>query len=263
MHKSFREYLLAEYYIESILYDKKHYLNVGIPSAETISYLEGLLELVVSEVEKIQEQVNGLLKSLLPPNMQQVWLLDKFPIKPSIISTLSKRAQGFYEGEQIVLFSDIGKSYQDKAWNVIDLPISKYRQIVVHRWVSLYILNKLSPEVRLDKKTLVDFILKTSHIAPPFSKRLAKVDLSGDPIGGDTRAFAGTSDIKLSGADLSGANLDFADLSHANLTFANLYATSLFHANLFEADLSGANLDDADLSHANLIRTVLPQGWTE
>ena len=47
IHKSFREYFLAEYYLESILNYKGHYLNVGIPSPETLSFLDGLLELLL------------------------------------------------------------------------------------------------------------------------------------------------------------------------------------------------------------------------
>jgi hypothetical protein len=270
MHKSFREYLLAEYYIESIFYDKKYYLNVGIPSSETMSYLEGLLELIVSQNEKVEEQVNDLLKSLLSPKTPEIWLLHKFSVKSSIISSLSKRAQRYYEDEQIVLPPDrTAVSYQDRAWNLIDLTNSRYPQIFVHRWLGLYVLNKLSPEVTLDKKTLADFIVKTSHIIPSSLKRLAKADLSGENEfleGEQSVEIPGTSDINLSGANLSGANLsganlsganlsganlDYADLSNANLTFSNLSKTSL-RSNLSMSDLSGANLEGAELFGANL-----------
>jgi hypothetical protein len=66
IHKSFREYFLAEYYLESVLNGKGHYLNVGIPSPETISFLDGLLELLLqTNNEKLTEYANILTKSLL------------------------------------------------------------------------------------------------------------------------------------------------------------------------------------------------------
>ncbi|MFZ0512290.1 MAG: hypothetical protein WAM14_11840 [Candidatus Nitrosopolaris sp.] len=57
IHKSFREYFLAEYYLESILNDKRHYLNVGLPSRETILFLDGLLELLSDNKKKLKMTV--------------------------------------------------------------------------------------------------------------------------------------------------------------------------------------------------------------
>ena len=51
LHKSFQEYLLAEYYIESILQGKGYRLNVGKPSSVTIDFLSSLLD-VIRENEK-------------------------------------------------------------------------------------------------------------------------------------------------------------------------------------------------------------------
>ena len=48
IHKTFMEYLVAEYYIESVLNGKDIYLNVGNPSNVTIEFLEGLIEILNS-----------------------------------------------------------------------------------------------------------------------------------------------------------------------------------------------------------------------
>jgi hypothetical protein len=62
IHKSFREYFLAEYYLESILNNKGHYLNVGIPSPETIFFLDGLLELLL---DNSNENLKGYLNKVI------------------------------------------------------------------------------------------------------------------------------------------------------------------------------------------------------
>jgi hypothetical protein len=39
IHRTFKEYLLAEYYIESLLKHKPYRLNIGTPTKETIDFL--------------------------------------------------------------------------------------------------------------------------------------------------------------------------------------------------------------------------------
>jgi hypothetical protein len=57
MHSSFKEYLLAEYYIESLLNDKIQ--NIGIPSEVTIQFLEGLVKILNSEDRDVKRFVQG------------------------------------------------------------------------------------------------------------------------------------------------------------------------------------------------------------
>lgn len=51
LHKSFQEYLLAEYYIESILYNKGFRLNIGQPSEVTVEFLSSFLSMI-KEIDK-------------------------------------------------------------------------------------------------------------------------------------------------------------------------------------------------------------------
>jgi hypothetical protein len=56
LHKSFQEYLLAEYYIESILHNKGYRLNVGQPSDVTIDFLSSLLSMIKDSHKKEYEK---------------------------------------------------------------------------------------------------------------------------------------------------------------------------------------------------------------
>ena len=78
-----------------------------------------------------------------------------------------------------------------------------------------------------------------------------------------------TSEVDLTGADLSRLNLFMADLTGADLSGADLSRATLYEANLFAADLTGAdlsgaympkvNLNTANLSGTNLTRAYLPE----
>jgi uncharacterized protein YjbI with pentapeptide repeats len=251
IHKSFREYFLAEYYLESILNDRVHYLNVGIPSPETVSFLDGLLELLLeNQNEILKEHANIITKSLLSQTHQQ----DNRSLS-DMIQILWKNAQRYYEEELIIFETERYES--NKKWLIADFPISKYAELWIHRWLSLYVLNKLAPDIPIDKKMLADFIVKTSHTVPQLQMRLNKVDLSDQFLGnamlsGANLSGANLSDTKLVGADLSYANLSDTDLSHAYLSGADLSDAKIVGANLYDAKLSDADLSFANLSSANL-----------
>jgi hypothetical protein len=225
IHKSFGEYLLAEYYIESILVDgeKVHYLSVGVPTPETVQFLDAILELLNTENENVKEHVNILIKSLVTESKQE--------LSQSIVkTTLIEHAQRLYEDEQII-FQTESFQQQNKIWNIAKFPVSKYHELWIHRWLLLFVLNKLAPEKISNKKMLEELIQETSHTMPFYLKRMAKLDLS----------FA-----KLSSTDLSFANLSFADLSFADLSSANLSSANLYNANLSGAELKNALLPVTD-----------------
>jgi Pentapeptide repeats (8 copies) len=206
IHKSFGEYLLAEYYIESILVDgeKVHYLSVRAPTLETVQFLDALLELLNIENENIKEPVNILIKSLGTVSEEQ---LSQSAVKTILI----ENAQRAYEDEQII-FQTESFQQQNKIWNIAKFPVSKYHELWIHRWLLLFVLNKLGPEKISNKKMLEVLIQETSHIIPFYLKRMVKLDLSS------------------------------ANLTSANLSYADLYCATLLHANLSFANLTSANL---------------------
>jgi hypothetical protein len=56
IHKTFKEYLLAEYYIESLLNHKPYRLNIGTPSKETVDFLDWLEIINVKNNNPIEAQ---------------------------------------------------------------------------------------------------------------------------------------------------------------------------------------------------------------
>lgn len=63
IHRSFIEYLLAEYYLESCLNDQMSNLNMSNLSSETISFLEGLLYIIKSVSNDTDSYFDQILKS--------------------------------------------------------------------------------------------------------------------------------------------------------------------------------------------------------
>ena len=121
-----------------------------------------------------------------------------------------------------------------------DMSINEYSNLMIHRWISLFVLNNVSnPNTdNIDKDRLINLISSTGHVVPGYLKSLAGIRLHG---------------LNLVGADLSGASLQSADLSGAYLTGADLRLCDLSgQANLSGAKLRGADLTGANLSGANL-----------
>jgi hypothetical protein len=259
MHKSFGEFLLAEFFIESFITNRKYYLEITIPNEETINYFEGLLNLLNDE--NIVTHKNGQ-----PDNMQL--FLDSVPSPASDSMQVEglhhrgivvENAEKFFKEDSIILRIDKNKykeinDYKNNAnvdlhWEIAE--ITSYPRLYVHRWLSVFLLNILSPEKLTDdtekKQKLVDLIKLTSRLMPNYLLRLSQVNLS------QTEEFR----ADLSGADLSNANLSQAKLFYANLydaklSGADLHDVKLIHADLHDADLSGADLHDAELIHADL-----------
>jgi hypothetical protein len=252
IHKSFKEHLLAEYYIESVLdYDNRHYLNVGMPSNQTIQHLEGLLEIVSNEDENLAEQTDNFIMSLKNQQHQHGKTLKEI---------LVDNARRIFESEEMIVFHS--KRNDKMGWNIIHIPSNKYRDLWIHRWLSLYILNTLASEQKIDKKILSNLIDNTSHITPHYLKRLVNANLSNANLSNANLSNANlscakNSDADLSYANLSGSNLSNANLSGSNLSNANLSGSNLSNANLSNANLSKADLSDADLSGANLYGSIL------
>lgn len=109
---------------------------------------------------------------------------------------------------------------------------------------------------RLDgprKGSVVQFLYEADLI----NKKHTVVSLSDVRLHGADLSGAVLRDADLSDAILRGANLRGADLNDANLSGANLIETDLTFAILSGANMSGTYLDKADLSDANLIETDL------
>jgi hypothetical protein len=256
IHESFKEYLLAEYYLESILADRYYRLNVGIPSKETIEFIDGMLELIMKDhsSERVKEIARELVESL--SSDQTITLSEA---REDIITNSKK----FLENERIVLVftdenDDMNMEYKNELWITSKLiSARRYGQLWIHRWLSMHVYSKLDQGAPIKGKKLELLIQETGLSTPYYLKTLSRVDLQGANL---SRTYLYRADLhgaNLSHADFSRANLirtyfRRANLSHANFSDAILIRSNLSLANLSYANLYPARLNHADLSHANL-----------
>jgi hypothetical protein len=190
-----------------------------MPSNQTIQHLEGLLEIVSNEDENLAEQTDNFIMSLKNQQHQHGKTLKEI---------LVDNARRIFESEEMIVFHS--KRNDKMGWNIIHIPSNKYRDLWIHRWLSLYILNTLASEQKIDKKILSNLIDNTSHITPHYLKRLVNANLSN----------ANLSNANLSKADLSCAKNSDADLSYANLSGSNLSKVFYLPISRNEAKKRGA-----------------------
>jgi uncharacterized protein YjbI with pentapeptide repeats len=262
IHESFKEYLLAEYYIESLLTNepKPYRLNVGIPSHETIMFLDGLLKLISTDDIKnnkysLMPYVDRFLKSLSASQEEQIEITNA---KSILITNVLRSCE-----DENIVFHRENEREEKELWNTVAVHYTKYQELWMYRWISLFILSTLAPpNSNINKKKLSSLIRTPSHTTPYYLKRMSKLDLSSANLSYATLSYATLSYAMLIGANLSAADLTIANLSHANLSHAmligaNLSAADLTNANLTNADLTNAKLFGADLTYANLTNANL------
>jgi uncharacterized protein YjbI with pentapeptide repeats len=278
VHRTFLEYLLAEYYIDILLQngDDNSFiakrLNIGTPSEPTILFLDGLLDLILeARKEGIQEHIYegdfGLLKSL-----------DYKEDPEDAIEKLKTNCLKCLEQENIVFLSTkddrngdteqqqkqhgrISHPQESRSiWREVVVTNEDYCNFWIHRWIALYVYNKINRSDRKPNPQRISSLIKFSsnNLIPPYLKNLKRIDLlpSSDLRGANLEG-ADLRGANLEGADLRGANLEGADLRGANLVRANLVRANLSVANLVRANLVRANLSVANLVRANLVRANL------
>ena len=239
VHRTLKEYLLAEYYIESLLEDKRYRLNTKLPSQETMDFVNGLLDLLTIANNKKDEYID---KYLYQEDTSLLSSLDYKDKPDAAIDRLIAIATKSVNDERIIFFN-VDDNLKENIWREAKISTADFRYLWMHRWISLYVLNKLLPkkeqkEKMLDKLKLARLITYSSNLVTPSIRNLVGVNLA---------------DQNLEGADLEGANLTNCDLSNANLYDANLQTTDLSNSKLFRTNLERADLTGAILANANLI----------
>ncbi|MEM1558390.1 MAG: pentapeptide repeat-containing protein, partial [Thermoproteota archaeon] len=243
IHESFKEYLLAEYYYESIRDGKAYRLNVGEPSPEAMYFLKGLIDIAKSD------------------DMKQVLrkIDDQLFISDNDVQELITKAKEIVENESIIFRKSRKKSNKEEReiWKRIEVSTTDFVHLWLHRWISLNILSWIRSKETINKESIEHLIGLTSYFTSSHLKNLTEADLSGARLIRADLSGANLFRARLIGANLSearliGANLSEARLIGANLSGANLSEARLIRADLSEADLSEARLIRADLSGANL-----------
>jgi len=278
-HESLHDYLLAEYYLESIAEKKLERVNLGIPNKLTTNFLYGLL-LLMEEKTKLYSnpKTNDTLHRLLNEyNHSRGKILENF--KTTLKNAIEKEMLRFF--------------YNNKKQN--NTILKDYGNTLLYQWISFFILDKLKKINQTHEFIQTKFIEHQSRILKNSSKYipyymkqfenlnlpytdLRGVDLSGSVLnnaylyGSDlTRADLSGSD--LTNADLSGSDLTYADISesfvtkgtkkkhltlkdshmfHTDLEGSRLHYTNFSRTFLWQCDLAGADLTNTNFSHAIL-----------
>jgi uncharacterized protein YjbI with pentapeptide repeats len=246
VHETFKEYLVAEFYIESLLKDKAYRLNIGTPTKETTAFLEGLIELMDSKnkdtvAKFIESDKNNQISLLNSFNYNKGTQFAKDHLLNCTLSSINNES---------IVFLNFNTDTKEDMWKVANITMDSYRNLWIHRWISLYILNTLMSEKvfeRINKEKLRNLIIGSGVDIPDYLKKLKYADLTCSNL-----ADANLSCANLAGANFSGANLMNANLFNANLAGANLMNANLADANLSCANLAGANLSRARLTDSNL-----------
>jgi uncharacterized protein YjbI with pentapeptide repeats len=287
IHESFKEYLLAEFYLESIFHRKYHRLIGNEPSKETYDHLSGLIRLLTSSDQKLMKYAEIFIKTLDGDDGVDGINLRDFMMK--------FKSNSLEFAKQQRMLPEIDRE-ENSIWNFSPLEIGDLPKIWASRWLAIFIAGNLTrdeaPDAGLVKTASMviknaaslinNRILRSTNImninlqhTQLLSVDLSNANLSGAELNGvifSRMSNYSTYDdetIKLGALNLNlpirlwemfhdiwsqylNSTLLNANLSYANLSFAEMSGVNLSHANLSYANLSYANLSDADLSGANL-----------
>jgi uncharacterized protein YjbI with pentapeptide repeats len=261
IHETFKEYLIAEFYLECLLEGKYYKLNIGTPSKDTIDFLHGLIELLMVDDKDIIE------KHIDSNKDKQITLLNSFKYdnelkiaKNQIISSTLNSINN-----ENIVFLNVDTKIKDMVWRESEINIDNYNNLWIHRWLSLYILNIFALDnfsKKINKQKLINLIKNSSINVPSYLKSLRNLNLVDSNLVDSNLSYADLTNANLAGANLFNANLSYAHLTNANLAGANLFNANISNANLTRANLAGsylsmANLSSANLSHANLSRAII------
>ena len=169
IHRSFEEYLLAEYYIECFIRTQPYRLNLTLPSNVTIQFLDGLLQLIKTNETNFQNYAERLSRSFGEEYTTNNLHLDLF-----------KKSINFFEILQIHLNDKI------EGLNISDF----YENLFLHRYVSVMIINGLgelshadgkdvSIQFKLDGKKFFKMLKASYGSVPSYIIHLDNIDLSG------------------------------------------------------------------------------------
>ncbi len=259
IHRSFKEYLLAEYYIECFVRSDAQRINLKLPSQVTIQFLDGLLQLLKPNTNNFQKYAERFAKSY-----EEKYTIDELRLR------LIRVSISCFEDERIILNG-----------RITDLDISdSYETLFLYRFISVMMLNGLGEPYEIGdihgfryfKPDGEKFLkmLRASHMSvPSYILYLDKIDLSGMKFENETPNyilcnanlanstfhgnFYGTN---FSGADLSkskikqGTHFNSCNFSGANLTGIEAVTDSPISPHFSNCDFSNCKLIAADLPYS-------------
>ena len=249
IHKSFQEYLIAEYLFTSFLEGKKYRLNLSV-SRETIEFLKGLVEIFVDDLknnrmDELKEIIaiaensdNEIMFNKLTKEMHS----DNIKI---LLEKLADRAYNWVFDERVYFKGYKAKKIHDVVELEADLSL-----LWIERWISLIIGKRLTDrfgKLKREEKEMLAKLIRFSQVES-FLKDLANIDLS--------RA-------KLSETDLSGAYLIDVNLSDARLSGADLSGAVIisdYESNYRDTKVKEADFENAIINNEKLVEYLRKNG---
>ena len=250
-HKSFYEYLLAESFIEHFYMGEGGKICADVPNYETALFLEGLLEII----DKYDQTKVKNLPFTLPES------LENSPTVNELKNKILDSAKKFFDEE----LADLPLYAQ--------LPTIRYENMLIHRWMSLFVMNKIKNKFDIDRDKFFRLVKWTVNFIPSYLQRVENIDLSGSNISGEilgpncylcaklqnsilTGHFSGT---KFIGANLSGSNIEIGsefqgvDFSGANMSDikSGNNDDSLFSVEFLNCDFGETRFINAKLNNYN------------
>lgn len=258
-HKTFKEYLIAEYYLENLLKDEQPILlNSEIPSKETIDFLQGLIELLKAKKPEIREYVYKPDDKY--KNLQT--LFGSFEYNASIeLATekiISNSKDIIFNKDLLSISNDI--SNISTMLNDRQVSFNSFQNIWLFKWVSFFIIFNFDSYAEELKEHLIKLIKSSSHVIPGYLKMMDNIDLSNSDLSG-----CNLSNTKISNANFSNVNLSHSDLSNseisdvtfndANISYCNLQNTKIYNCKFIGSVVSFTDLNKAEIKLSNLIFT--------
>jgi uncharacterized protein YjbI with pentapeptide repeats len=276
IHKSFGEYLLAEFYIESLVNGKYHRLMGVEPSSETYDFLHGLIEFLTTDEESIKKYSKHLISTIYEDkeNIE----LERF------IQDLQFNSIKFIKEQKLGL-ENVPR--EELLWTLWPLEIKDFKKIWNSKWIGIFMAGNIArkyPEIA-DKAFIESArsiisnsgsIIKNKYLRGVYlpnidlrDANLALADFSGADLTGanfENTYLVGSyfSDAILKDAKFTGANLA-AYLSNTERNFRRQQTSYSYRSTRFErANLTGADFGFANLERANLQNAILKDAhlWT-
>jgi uncharacterized protein YjbI with pentapeptide repeats len=245
IHRSFEEYLLAEYYIECFLRNEPYRVNLKLPTDVTIKFVNGLIELFITDNSQLKQYADKMTKTFRSN-------LDVNSLKMELLS----RSNEWFDNE-----------------SVQHIPMGEYPNFKepaeyssLHRWLAIIVINGLEKLFRLDNTKFFKLQMATHGSIKDYMIQIDNIDLSGYEFEGNipnlnfVNARLGNSKFhgtfygtNFSGADLShsevrqGANFKGCNFSGSNLTEIKFVGHSPYSPNFTDCDFSESDFTKAKL----------------
>lgn len=258
-HKTFKEYLIAEYYLENLLKDELPILlNSEIPSKETIDFLQGLIELLKAKKPEIREYVYK--PDDKHKNLQT--LFGSFEYDTSIKLATEKIISN---SKDIIFNKDLLSTSNDisniaKMFNDRQISLNSFKNVWLFKWISFFVIFNFDSYTEELKEHLIELIKSSSQFIPGYIKIMDNVDLSNSDL-----SCCNLSNTKISNANFSNVNLSYSDLSNseisgvtfndANISFCNLQNTKFYNCKFIGSVVSFTDLNKAEIKLSNLTFT--------